>query len=136
VPAAGGSSTWRARPPWHDGRVALLGDACAAGSVGMGTTIALVGAYVLAGELAEAGGDPLSAFPAYETRMRPYVAANVRPLPGGVKGFLPPTAGRIRTGQAVMRWLLRTPLGPAMMGGMDKAVSAIDLPDYAVEAAA
>jgi 2-polyprenyl-6-methoxyphenol hydroxylase-like FAD-dependent oxidoreductase len=49
----------------HLGRVALAGDAgyCASPLSGMGTSLALVGAYVLAGELAAAGGDHQAAFP-------------------------------------------------------------------------
>ncbi|WP_406513016.1 FAD-dependent monooxygenase [Streptomyces sp. NBC_00161] len=61
---------------WAAGRVVLLGDAgaCAGPTSGRGTSQALIGAYVLAGELAQAGGDHRAAFAAYEDRMRPYVA--------------------------------------------------------------
>ena len=118
-------------PAWHRGRVALLGDACMAGSVGMGTSLALVGAYVLAGELARSDGEPGPAFAAYEARMRPYAAANMKQLPGGARGFLPPTAFEIKARTAVMNLLLRTPVAGLMMGGIDKAVDSIDLPDYA-----
>ncbi|MBL0885992.1 FAD-dependent monooxygenase [Myceligenerans indicum] len=120
----------RVETPWRRGRVVLLGDACAAGSVGMGTTIALVGAYVMAGELARRPGDPRSAFAAYEERVRPYAHANSAPLPGGTKAFLPATRRAIRTGQTVTRWLLRTPLAGPMMGGIDKRTGAIELPEY------
>lgn len=116
---------------WHRGRVALVGDACTAGSVGMGTSLALVGAYVLAGELARADGDPAAAFAAYEARMRPYAEANMKQIPGGTRGFLPPSRVEIRARSAVMGALLRTPLAGLMMGGIDKAVDAIELPDYA-----
>lgn len=116
-------------PSWHRGRVALLGDACTAGSVGMGTSLALVGAYVLAGELARSGGDPGSAVAAYEARMRPYAHANMKQIPGGVRGFLPPTALEIKARALTMRAMLRTPLAGLMMGGIDKAVESIDLPD-------
>ncbi|MFD6448245.1 FAD-dependent monooxygenase [Promicromonospora sp. NPDC060204] len=118
-------------PSWHRGRVALLGDACTAGSVGMGTSLALVGAYVLAGELARAGGDPAVAFPAYEATVRPYAAVNMKQLPGGARGFLPPSRFEIKARTAVMGALLKTPLAGMMMGGIDKAVDQIDLPDYA-----
>jgi 2-polyprenyl-6-methoxyphenol hydroxylase-like FAD-dependent oxidoreductase len=66
-------------PRWSAGRVALIGDAasCPAPSSGQGTSLALVGAYMLAGELAEAGGDHTAAFAAYETAMRPYVDKNL-----------------------------------------------------------
>ena len=66
-------------PRYSAGRVALLGDAayCPSPSAGQGTSMALVGAYVLAGELAAAGGDHRAAFGSYEARMRPYVARNL-----------------------------------------------------------
>lgn len=63
---------------WSRGRTALLGDAgyCASPLSGQGTSLALVGAYVLADALAGAAGDHEAAFAAYESRMRPFVAAN------------------------------------------------------------
>jgi 2-polyprenyl-6-methoxyphenol hydroxylase-like FAD-dependent oxidoreductase len=60
-------------PAWSSGRVALLGDAaCGATFGGMGTGTAIVAAYVLAGELAQAGGDHAAAFDRYERIVRPY----------------------------------------------------------------
>ncbi len=63
---------------WSRGRVVLLGDAAYCGSPlsGQGTTMAMVGGYVLAGELKAAGGDHISAFTAYEKELRDYVHAN------------------------------------------------------------
>ncbi|WP_199513691.1 FAD-dependent monooxygenase [Nucisporomicrobium flavum] len=53
--------------PWSRGRIALVGDAaCGATIGGMGNGTALVAAYVLAGELAAAGGDHTVAFSRYE----------------------------------------------------------------------
>ncbi|MFI6071093.1 FAD-dependent monooxygenase [Actinoplanes sp. NPDC051343] len=57
-------------PAWTRGRVALVGDAaCGATIGGQGNGTALVSAYVLAGELAAAGGDHTVAFPRYEQRI-------------------------------------------------------------------
>src|SRR5205085_11912499 len=63
---------------WSSGRVGLLGDAACSSSPmsGQGTGIALVGAYLLAGELAAAGWDPEAGFAGYERRMRSFVEAN------------------------------------------------------------
>ncbi|MFC4912337.1 FAD-dependent monooxygenase [Actinomadura gamaensis] len=63
---------------WSSGRVVLLGDAgyCGSPLSGQGTTMAMVGAYVLAGELKAANGDHRKAFAAYESELRDYVAAN------------------------------------------------------------
>jgi 2-polyprenyl-6-methoxyphenol hydroxylase-like FAD-dependent oxidoreductase len=65
-------------PRWSQGRVVLVGDAayCASPMSGQDTSIALIGAYVLAGELAAAPGDHLRAFEEYEIVMRPFVEAN------------------------------------------------------------
>ena len=63
---------------WSHGRVALLGDAgyCPSPLSGQGTSLALVGAYVLAECLAQADGDHHVAFPRYERRMRDFVTLN------------------------------------------------------------
>ncbi|MER6435845.1 FAD-dependent monooxygenase [Streptomyces sp. NPDC001185] len=60
---------------WSQGRVTLVGDAgyCPGPAVGGSTSLAVVGAYVLAGELAQAGGDHKRAFPAYERVMTEHV---------------------------------------------------------------
>jgi 2-polyprenyl-6-methoxyphenol hydroxylase-like FAD-dependent oxidoreductase len=66
-------------PRYSAGRVVLLGDAahCPSPAAGQGTSMALVGAYVLAAELAAAGGDHRAAFAAYEARLRPYAERNL-----------------------------------------------------------
>jgi 2-polyprenyl-6-methoxyphenol hydroxylase-like FAD-dependent oxidoreductase len=58
-------------PRWSSGRVVLLGDAahCPAPASGQGTSLALVGAYVLASSMDD--------FAAYEAKMRPYVDKNL-----------------------------------------------------------
>ena len=63
---------------WSNGRVGLIGDAAYSSSPmsGGGTGLALVGAYLLAGELAAAGWDPGAGFAGYEARMRSFVEAN------------------------------------------------------------
>jgi 2-polyprenyl-6-methoxyphenol hydroxylase-like FAD-dependent oxidoreductase len=58
------------------GRVCLIGDAawCASPRSGMGTSLAVVGAYVLAHELRTAGGDYAGAFVEYQRLLAPFVA--------------------------------------------------------------
>lgn len=75
---------------WSKGRVALVGDAAwGSGPTGMGTTLALVGAYVLAGELAaDLDGDaidPAAAFRRYEELLRTYVDSSQGLPPGGAR---------------------------------------------------
>jgi len=60
---------------WSQGRVALVGDAgyCCSPLSGQGTSVALLGAYILAGELAEADGDHALGFANYFTAFGDYV---------------------------------------------------------------
>ncbi|XXG95489.1 hypothetical protein Hte_001753 [Hypoxylon texense] len=57
------------------GRIALLGDAahCASAVTGMGTTVSLIGAYMLAGELARHNGDVPTALQAFDANVKPYI---------------------------------------------------------------
>ncbi|KAI1144227.1 FAD/NAD(P)-binding domain-containing protein [Hypoxylon sp. FL0543] len=68
---------------WSKGRVALLGDAGYAPSpfTGMGMTSCLIGAYVLAGELARHGNDVNSGLKAYEEVARPPIEKECQKLP-------------------------------------------------------
>jgi 2-polyprenyl-6-methoxyphenol hydroxylase-like FAD-dependent oxidoreductase len=80
-------------PGWTRGRVALLGDAAWGVTLGgMGVGRGLVGAYVLAGELAGASGEPVRAFANYERRMRSYGAAWLKGTNAGK--FLAPATAR------------------------------------------
>ena len=77
-------------PHWSKGRVVLVGDSAFAPSFlsGQGTSLAIVGAYVLAGELAS-HKDTADAFAAYERIARPFVEANQDlPLRGGGSSLL------------------------------------------------
>lgn len=65
-------------PHWSKGRVAVLGDAGYAPTLitGQGTSSAVVGAYVLAGELTTADSDHRIAFDRYQQLIRSYVEQN------------------------------------------------------------
>ncbi|HTL82953.1 MAG TPA: FAD-dependent monooxygenase [Bacteroidia bacterium] len=60
---------------WYSGRVTLVGDACDCPSLlsGQGSTLAMVGAYILAGELKEAQGDHEVAFSEYQKQFKPLI---------------------------------------------------------------
>lgn len=77
-------------PAWSAGRVALVGDAawCATPVSGIGTTLALAGAYTLAASLAGAA-DHRAGLAEYERRMRPFVAKG-QSLPPGTPGLANP----------------------------------------------
>ncbi|OBK27028.1 FAD-dependent monooxygenase [Mycobacterium asiaticum] len=114
---------------WAAGRVALVGDAgyCASPLSGMGTSLALVGAYVLAGEL---GAQPLSAaLQRYQKVMRPYVD-RCQKLPNGIDGYLPKSASDIRVTAMVMKCMQRWPFRPIAERKWFTTAAAVDLPDY------
>ena len=71
-------------PRWSIGRCAMVGDAafCPSPLSGMGASLSIVGAYVLAGELSR-NADHQQAFAAYERLMRPFVN-EIQKLPPGV----------------------------------------------------
>lgn len=120
-------------PSWSSGRAVLLGDAayCASPISGMGTSLALTGAYVLAGELA---AHPYrTAFARYEALMRPYVD-QAQKLPPGTPRIANP---RGRAGLAAMNTVLKVAGSPAAarLGGLASRLftppaDAIDLPSY------
>jgi 2-polyprenyl-6-methoxyphenol hydroxylase-like FAD-dependent oxidoreductase len=94
---------------WSRGRVALVGDAacCSSPMSGQGSSVALVGAYVLADELAAADGDHARGFAAYEAAMRPYVDANQQLARTAVEQRSPPDPEAL--GRAARALTLRTP---------------------------
>ncbi|NDL58953.1 FAD-dependent oxidoreductase [Phytoactinopolyspora sp. XMNu-373] len=63
---------------WSSDRISLVGDAGYAGSPlsGQGTSVAMVGAYILVDELNRANGDHRRGYAAYESRMRTWVEQN------------------------------------------------------------
>jgi 2-polyprenyl-6-methoxyphenol hydroxylase-like FAD-dependent oxidoreductase len=87
---------------------------------GAGTGLALVGAYLLAGELAAAGWDPEAGFAAYRERMRDYVEANQEIGRMHVQ-MLTAEPGAEPPGHADME---------AMTDLIERAVTGPQLPDY------
>ncbi|GLY02944.1 FAD-dependent monooxygenase [Actinoplanes sp. NBRC 101535] len=113
-------------PRWSHGRVAVVGDAAWGGPTGMGTTLALLGAHVLAGELARAPHDPPAALRAYETLLLSYVTKTQR-LPPGVPAVALP---RTRRGLTMLHGLHRLAATRAFRRLADRAPAPIGLPDY------
>ncbi|WP_018600707.1 FAD-binding domain [Mycobacterium sp. 155] len=115
---------------WSSGRVALLGDAAAAVSLmaGEGTGLAMLEAYVLAGELHRADGDYRLALPAYEQRLRRFVEGKQR----GATKFISFFAAQSRLGLGLRNAGVRA----LSIRALAKLVSArsfrddFDLPDY------
>lgn len=99
-------------PRYSRGRVVVVGDAAwAGGPTGMGTTLALVGAVVLAGELDRVRRgthvDHARAFAAYEAVLRPYAEAVQTPPPGNAAAVVPRSDRGLRVLRAAHRTLAR-----------------------------
>ncbi len=122
-------------PSWSSGRVTLVGDAgyCASPLSGMGTSLALVGAYLLAGELGPADSFDAQgiqdAMRRYQTRMRPYVD-KCQDIPNRVDRYAPNSASDIAMNIGVMKWMQRWPFRPVASRIWFKVADSIDLPDY------
>ncbi|WP_330455376.1 MULTISPECIES: FAD-dependent monooxygenase [unclassified Streptomyces] len=99
---------------WSRGRVTLVGDAgyCPGPAVGGSTTLAVVGAYVLAGELARAGGDHERAFPAYERAMAEHVRGSRAVALSAAKTLIPTSRLGVRGLAQGARLVSALPAGP------------------------
>jgi 2-polyprenyl-6-methoxyphenol hydroxylase-like FAD-dependent oxidoreductase len=117
---------------WSHGRIALLGDAayCASPQSGHGTTMAFVGAYILAGELAAAGGDHKKAFQRYEAQMRPWVTEIQAGTPSLGKYMVPETAAGVRLGNVLAQLISIMPGKALLARSMTNMASEISLRDY------
>ncbi|MEU4447127.1 FAD-dependent monooxygenase [Actinosynnema sp. NPDC050801] len=123
---------------WSRGRVTLVGDAgfCPGPAVGGSTSLAVVGAYVLAGELAAAGGDPAVAFPAYEAEIGDYVRRSRAFAVGTARRLIPASTRELWVLRQAMRLFARLPrpLGRAlarMNGNGVRLHDSVVLKDYA-----
>lgn len=112
-------------PRWSSGRLVLVGDAGYAPSflTGQGSSLALVGAYLLAGELATTG-DHETALDRYEKLARPFVESNQRLVTAGQATMFPTTGQAQIERDAMLRRLTRLP------SSEEPAHSALVLPDY------
>ena len=97
-------------PRWSSGRVALVGDAAYAPSflTGQGSSLALVGAYMLADSLAT-NRDHAAAFAAYEHGTRDFVTVNQALVDNGGAALFPITARALDQRNAMLRDLVAMP---------------------------
>ncbi|HET6733201.1 FAD-dependent monooxygenase [Mycobacterium sp.] len=122
-------------PSWSSGRVTLAGDAgyCASPLSGMGTSLALVGAYILAGELGPADGLDSGRIAAslarYQSTMRPYVD-KCQDLPNTMDRYAPNSPSDIAINGLVWKWMQRWPFRVVAQRLWFSTADAIDLPDY------
>lgn len=96
-------------PRWSSGRVALVGDAAYAPSflTGQGSSLALVGAYMLATSLADR--DHAAGFAAYEHDTREFVTVNQEQVGEGDATLFPTTAQALQQRNDMLRNLSAIP---------------------------
>ncbi|KAF2483509.1 hypothetical protein BDY17DRAFT_297527 [Neohortaea acidophila] len=128
---------------WHEGHVALLGDAASSpGGSGMGTSCAMIGAYVLAGEIgrqcgrgddspAETSREGVpAALKAYDDRFRPFMDIVQKGLDNPPSFLMPSSAWAIALVHVVLQvasWLW---IDPVMQYFMKEKASQWSLPEY------
>jgi len=112
-------------PRWSSGRVALVGDAAYAPSflTGQGSSLALVGAYMLAGSLADR--DHAAGFAAYEHNTREFVTVNQEQVGEGDATLFPTTARALEQRNDMLRNLRAMPSAEGR-----PAHSALTLPEF------
>lgn len=119
---------------WASGHVVLAGDAahCASPASGQGTSLALVGAYVLAGELGR--GDRARGFAEYERKMRPFVEQNQKLGPANIKRMVLRSKSQVRTAMTMLAVMDHLPGKERLMAKViepiHKAATAITLETY------
>jgi 2-polyprenyl-6-methoxyphenol hydroxylase-like FAD-dependent oxidoreductase len=123
-------------PTWSRGRIVLAGDAAHATSFmsGQGSSLALVGAYILAGEIATKP-DYTSAFEAYEKLMRPFAEMNQALVETGKSIMIPDTQQELEARNKMLRKMAEQPIGKIQKDDSRqfhrrKVHSALTLPDY------
>ncbi|KAG9683019.1 oxidoreductase, partial [Aureobasidium melanogenum] len=112
---------------WHSGRCALVGDAayCPSPLTGQGTTMAVLGSYILAGELAASPEDPAAAFTNYRKKFEGFVRENGTIPLGG-------RAPRLAAPQSDLGiWILRLVFGTIARPGFQKLFNSLpSLPSF------
>jgi 2-polyprenyl-6-methoxyphenol hydroxylase-like FAD-dependent oxidoreductase len=98
----------------------------------MGTSMTLVGAYVLAGELAAANGNHTLAFANYEKNLREFVETNQKRPPSVDSGFAPASRGAIWMRNNVVKLITKLPMKSLM--NMQENSNSIELQGYGLAA--
>lgn len=126
-------------PRWSKGRCAMTGDAafCPSPLTGMGVSLSVLGAYILAGELSR-NSDYQKAFAEYENVFRPYVT-KIQKLPPGVPKLAHPKS---KIGIAILNTIINIISSKAIkkIGALftnknkSSTDDTIELPDYLKQA--
>jgi 2-polyprenyl-6-methoxyphenol hydroxylase-like FAD-dependent oxidoreductase len=114
---------------WSRGRVALVGDAafCPSLLAGQGAALAMISAYVVAGELGKSERRPEVAFRRYEQLLRPFMTAKQGVAERFASSFAPKTQlGLFLRNKVMNAFALPFVANRALSGLLDR----IELPDY------
>ena len=123
---------------WSSGRVTVVGDAGYAPSpfTGMGTSLAFIGAYVLAGEISRQPNNIPAALESYERVLRPYVES-VQKLPPGIPWIVNPQSAlgvrileTVVWGLGVLSATRLTTLFSSLAAYLPFGFDSFKLPDY------
>jgi 2-polyprenyl-6-methoxyphenol hydroxylase-like FAD-dependent oxidoreductase len=115
---------------WSRGRVALVGDAafCVSLLAGQGTALAMIAAYILAGELYRANGNYAEAFARYEKLFGPFVAAKQKAALRLSDMFAPHSKTSLWMRNQIFRMLAVKPIAKLAIGA--SLIDKIALPEY------
>jgi len=121
-------------PSWTRGRVALVGDAAACVSLlaGQGSALAMVEAYVMAAELARAGGNHVQAFARYEEALMPFLRSKQKAAIRLAPAFAPRSGMQLFLRNSIVK-LFNLPFVANLAMG-NSLRDAIELPSPAVRA--
>lgn len=120
-------------PSLTSGNVALIGDAgyCPSPLSGQGTSLALVGAYMLAHALRHSHSND-DAFAKYNAAMLPFAQTNQQVADKIAQGFAPESPFQVRLRSTMMAMLPYMPWAPWIMklamGGVRAAARSLELP--------
>ncbi|KAI0399774.1 FAD/NAD(P)-binding domain-containing protein [Xylaria palmicola] len=126
------------------GRVVLLGDAgyCPSPITGMGTTLGVTGAYLLAGELVRRGGgggsgganededNVAGALAAYERAVRPFVGESQTLFPGVPWAFFPRSRWGVWVMTTIVAVVARLRLIDLILRLMPDSAGGLEIPEY------
>jgi 2-polyprenyl-6-methoxyphenol hydroxylase-like FAD-dependent oxidoreductase len=126
------SQVWMGDEPgsWTRGRVTLVGDAafCVSLLAGQGSALAMVAAYILAGELHVAGSDYATAFTRYQERFAAFVRKKQKGALRFAGTFAPKSRFSMFLRNQIMN-VLKVPLVAEIVAGRDLA-DKLTVPEY------
>ncbi|HEX3660915.1 MAG TPA: FAD-binding domain [Acidobacteriaceae bacterium] len=115
---------------WSRERMALAGDSafCVSLLAGQGSALAMVAAYILAGELSRSPEDSAAAFARYQQRFGPFVLGKQKAAPRMVDFFAPRSRVALALRNGALRLMSRPWIASLAVGR--SLYDRIEIPDY------